>query len=151
MAGNNSRGNRGPYDVLLVESEPDEAATFIDSFEATDATEAVHVVSDGTEALDFVHQRGAHADATRPDLILLDLHIQGSSGTEILSELNEEPGLRRIPVIVLTTSEAAEDVAQSYQLNANAYVQKPTSSEEFVQLAQAIEDFWLTVAHLPPK
>lgn len=139
------------YDVLLVEPDPDDVGPFIESFEATDATEAVHVVSDGDEALDYLHGRGDYESAPRPDLILLDPHVSGSDGESILEVLNERPELRPIPVLVLTTSEAAEDVATSYELNANAYLDKPTSDEEFGKLATAIEEFWLQLAHLPPK
>lgn len=151
MARSNSRGNRGPFDVLFVESDPEAASRFVESFEATDATETVSVVGDGGDALDFLHQREGYADAPRPDIILLDLHVPGTSGNEILAELDSRPELRRIPVLVLTASEAAADVTRSYELNANAYLEKPTTSDAFVTMARAIEDFWLGVAHLPPK
>lgn len=139
------------FDILLVESNPDDVSPFIESFEATDRTNEVHIVSDGDEALDFIHQCGDWVDTSRPDLILLDLHIGGTSGDEILTELAEQPELRRIPVIVFTESDTGEDIARSYKLNANAYVQKPATSEKFTELAQAIEDFWFNIARLPPK
>lgn len=146
-----SRRNDRRYDVLLVEPEPDDAKPFIDSFRGTDATEDVHVVSDGDEALEYLHKRGEYADAPRPDLILLDLHVTGTSGEEILTELDDQEELRPIPVIVFTSSDAAEDVARSYELSANAYLEKPTTTEDFARLANAIEKFWLDLAHLPPK
>lgn len=138
------------YNVLLVEDEPADISPFIDSFNETDATEEVYVVTDGDEALDFIHQRGSYTQTPRPDLIILDPYIPGSDGERLLRELHNQPELRSIPVLVFTTSAAAEDVARSYELNANAYLQKPTTAEEFITVAQAIEDFWLKLAHLPP-
>lgn len=151
MTPNSSGEQQQSFDILLVESNPDDISPFIDSFTATGVTNEVHVVSDGNQALDFVHQRGDYTDVPRPDLILLDLHLPGRSGDEILAELNKQSELQRIPVIVLTTSDSAEDIARMYELNANAYVQKPTTPSKFAELAQAIEDFWLKTAHLPPK
>ena len=150
MTSINPRGNRGPFDVLLVESDPDAASPLIDSFKRTDATETVHVVTDGDEALDFLYQRGDYADVPRPDIVLLDLQVPGTNGEEILSELHEQPELRRIPVLVLTGSDAGEAVARSYELNANAHLQKPSTAAELASLASAIEEFWLRLAHLPP-
>lgn len=137
--------------MLLVEPRPDDAAPFIESFESTDATETVHVVETGEEALAYLNREGEHVDAPRPDLIILDLHVTGPSGEHLLEKLNERPELRSIPVLVFTTSESEEDVARSYELNANAYLEKPDSEAAFARLAQAIEDFWLDLAHLPPK
>ena len=150
MTKQHSRGSDGLFDILLVESEPDDVSPFIDSFKAADATEDVHVVSDGDEALDFIHQRGDHTQASRPNIIILDLHVKGTSGEELLTELQGHSELRPIPVLVFTTSDAEEDIARSYELNANAYLQKPSTAEEFASLAQSIEDFWFTKAHLPP-
>lgn len=151
MTGGFSRGNERSFDVLLVEENPDEVAPFIESFESTDTTEEVHVVSDGDEALDFLHRHEPYEGAPRPDLIILDLHVSGTSGEDVLVELNDRSELRRIPVLVLTASDEATDVARSYELNANAYLQKPTTSDEFVSLARTIEEFWLRLASLPPK
>lgn len=142
-------GRDARFTVLLVESKPDEVSPFVDAFKATDATEEVHVVTDGEETLDFIHQRDDYTQAPRPDIILLDLHISGVNGEEILMELKRHPELKQIPVLVITSSDAAEDIARAYQLNANAYLQKPDTAEEFADLAQAIEDFWFTTAHLP--
>lgn len=151
MSDRYSIGAKRTFDLLLIESEPDDIRPFIDSFTATDLTNEVHVVSDGEEALDYVHQRGDHETAPRADLILLDLHISGDTGDEILRELKNQPKFRPVPVLVFTTSESVEDIAKSYQLNANAHLQKPTDARGFEVLAQAIEDFWLRVAHIPPK
>ncbi|UTF55885.1 response regulator [Natronosalvus rutilus] len=139
------------YDVLLIEPDPGSVSRFIDSFEATEVTNNVTVVSTGNEALEFLNRKGDYSDAPRPDLVLLDLQLSGPSGTEILAELKNRPVLRQIPVLVLTTSDATEDIVQSYDLYANAYLQKPDSSDELDQLAQVIEDFWLRTVRLPPK
>lgn len=151
MTRTQNRGSRRRYDILLIESQPQDAAPFIESFEETDATETVHVVSDGDEALEYIHQKGEYEGAPRPDLIILDLHVSGTSGEDILSELNGQPELRSIPLLVFTTSDTEEVVARCYELSANAYLDKPDTEEEFVTLAQTIEDFWLKLAHLPPK
>lgn len=151
MTGNYSPGTDRSYDVLLVEGDPEDAAPFIDSFESTDATESVHVVTDGAEALAFVRREGDYEAAPRPDLVVLDVDVPGADGERLLRELSDRPELRPVPVIVFTASDAAADVARSYELDANAYLRKPTSAEEFADLAQAVEDFWLRMAHLPPK
>ncbi|WP_290810264.1 response regulator [Halovivax sp.] len=139
------------YDVLLVEPNPDRVSRFIESFESTPTTNEVAVVSDGEEAFEFIDQRGEHADAPRPDLVLLDLHLSDDDGPELLAELKESAELRQIPVLVLTPSDASEDIVRSYELHANAYLRKPDSSAEFDRLARAIEEFWLKLVRLPPK
>lgn len=151
MSRRSSSGPGRTYDLLLVESQPDDIAPFVDSFETTDRTNDVHVVSDGDEALDVVHQRDEYATVPQPDLILLDLHVSDPSGEEILEELDAQRELSRIPVLVFTSSDADEDVAKSYELHANAYLQKPSTEEDFRRLAQSIEDFWLVQVQLPPK
>lgn len=151
MSNRSSEGQRRAYDLLLIESQPDEITPFIRSFEKTDRTNEVHVVSDGEEALDFVHQRDDYADVPQPDLILLDLHVPGLSGEEILTELDAREELSRIPVLVFTSSDAEEDIAKSYELNANAYLKKPEAASDFERLAQSIEDFWLVQVQMPPK
>lgn len=151
MSSRSSRGQRRAYDLLLIESQPDEITPFIDSFEKTDRTNEVHVVSDGDEALDFVHQRNDYSDVPQPDLILLDLHVPGLSGEDILAEFDAREELSRIPVLIFTSSDADEDIARSYRLNANAYLKKPTAAEDFERLAQSIENFWLVQVQMPPK
>lgn len=151
MSRRSSGGRPRDYDLLLIESQPDEIAPFIDSFEETHRTNTVHVVTDGDEALDFVHRRNDHSDVPRPDLILLDLHVPGRSGEDVLTELDARKELSRIPVLVFTSSDADEDVARSYELNANAYLKKPTEAAEFERLAQSIENFWLEQVQMPPK
>ncbi|WP_415378901.1 response regulator [Halosimplex sp. TS25] len=144
-------GGTPTADVLLVESAPEDAAPFIEAFESTAYTESVHVVTDGAAALDFLHRRGDYTDAPRPQLVLLDLHVHGPSGTEVLGELTDHDELRRVPVVAVKASDAADDVLQSYDLNANAYVVKPETSAEFEALAESIERFWLAEAKLPPR
>ncbi|SIR97915.1 response regulator [Natronorubrum thiooxidans] len=135
--------------ILLVEPNPGDARLFTESFADASIASDVHTVTDGEAALEFVHQRGEYADTPRPDLILLDLQLPGTSGEAVLSELKSEPALRSIPVIVLTSSDSEEDIARSYELHANAYLQKPVDPEEFVDLVRSFEEFWLTFVRLP--
>ena len=106
-------------------------------------------VEDGVEALDFLHRRGEHADAPRPDLILLDLNLPRKDGREVLREIKEEDALKRIPVVILTTSRSEEDVLRTYNLHANCYISKPVDFNRFMEVVKSIEEFWLTVVTLP--
>ncbi len=135
--------------VLLVEPNPGDARLFSESFEDAAIACDVHSVTDGESALDFAHQRNDHADSPRPDMILIDFQLPGVSGADVLSELKSEPVLRSIPVIVTTSSASEEDIVRSYDLHANAYVQKPVEPDEFVELGRSFEDFWLTFVRLP--
>lgn len=107
------------------------------------------IVEDGEEAIQFLRQNGIYHDAPRPDLILLDLNLPKKDGRELLAEIKDDPGLRRIPVVVLTTSDAQQDVSRAYKLRANCYLTKPLQLEDFLQKVRSIEDFWLTVVRLP--
>ncbi len=107
------------------------------------------VASDGLEAMACLRREGKYAEATRPDLILLDLNLPRMNGFEVLNEIKEDPNLKRIPVVVLTTSQAEQDIIQSYNLYANAYVTKPVDLEQFVKVLKSIEDFWLEIVKLP--
>jgi len=111
----------------------------------------LHVVGDGEEALAFLHREGKHAQAVRPDLILLDLNLPKKDGREVLAEIKEDPTLRRIPVVILTVSKAEEDIVRTYDLHANCYITKPVDLEQFIQVVRSIEDFWLCVVRLPPN
>ncbi len=135
--------------ILLVEPNPGDARLFTESFADASIASDVHTVTNGEAALELVHQRGEYADTPRPDLILLDFQLPGTSGEAVLSELKSEPSLRSIPVIVLTSSDSEEDIARSYDLHANAYLQKPVDPEEFVELVRSFEEFWLTFVRLP--
>ncbi|HEX7465226.1 MAG TPA: response regulator, partial [Usitatibacter sp.] len=111
----------------------------------------LHWVTDGVDALDFLKQRGKHAGAPRPDIILLDLNLPKKDGREVLSEIKQDADLRAIPVVILTTSQAEEDVLRSYDLHANCYVTKPVDLEKFILVVQSIDRFWLNVVTLPPS
>ncbi|MFC7215121.1 response regulator [Saliphagus sp. GCM10025334] len=134
-----------------MEPDSESVSRFTESLEAAVNTNTVTVVSTSADALDFVNQCGDYTEAPRPDLVLLDLHLPDENGTEVLAKVKNLPHVRQIPILVLTSSDAAEDIYQSYELHANAYLQKPASANESDQLVRAFEDFWLTSAHLPPK
>ena len=136
-------------DVLLVEDDDGDVLMTREAFEHHKIRNKLHVVRDGEEALQFLHREGPHADAPRPGLILLDLNLPRRDGREVLAELKADPELRVIPVVVLTTSEAEEDILRSYSLHANAYVSKPVDFDRFVDVIRQIDDFFVTVVKLP--
>ena len=138
-----------PIDVLLVEDSPGDVRLTREAFRETNGAVTLHVASDGVEAMSFLQQQGANADAPRPDFILLDLNLPRMDGREVLLLIKEDSKLRTIPVIILTTSEAEADILKSYQLNANAYLKKPVTLEAFEALVRSINDFWLTKVMLP--
>ncbi|HEY3470893.1 MAG TPA: response regulator [Amycolatopsis sp.] len=141
----------GPIDILLVEDDPGDVLMTREAFEHQKIRNALHVASDGVEALEFLNRKGRFRTAPRPGLILLDLNLPRKDGREVLGEIKRDPDLRTIPVVVLTTSEAEEDIARSYDLHANAYVTKPVDFEKFVEVVRKIDDFWLTVVKLPHR
>ncbi|HSW08310.1 response regulator [Aquabacterium sp.] len=136
-------------EILMVEDNPGDVRLTREAFKDGRIWNRLHVVEDGLAALDFLYRRGTHADAPRPDLILLDLNLPRMDGREVLSVIKADPLLRIIPVVVLTTSQAEEDVLRAYHLSANCYVTKPVDFEQFIRVVQAIENFWLTVVRLP--
>jgi CheY-like chemotaxis protein len=139
----------GPIELLLVEdSEPDVRLTKEALHEAK-VWHNLSVVEDGVEATDFLFRRGLYADARRPDLILLDLNLPRKDGRQVLKEIKADPSLRRIPVVILTTSRDEEDVLRAYDLHANCYITKPVDFNRFMEVVKSIEDFWLTVVKLP--
>ncbi|WP_226481184.1 response regulator [Natrinema amylolyticum] len=140
-----------PAQILLVEDNPGDVRLTKEAFKQGRIENDLHVVSDGTEALDFLSQRDPYADAPRPDLVLLDLNLPGKDGEEVLEELKDDPALRSIPVIVLTSSRAEEDIVKSYELHANAYLTKPVDPDEFIETVRAFEKFWFSVVRLPPE
>jgi CheY-like chemotaxis protein len=140
-----------PIDILLVEDDPGDVLMTREAFEHHKIRNALHVASDGVEALRFLRREGPFADAPRPGLILLDLNLPRKDGREVLGEIKQDPVLRTIPVVVLTTSEAEEDILRSYDLHANAYVTKPVDFEKFVEVVRQIDDFWVTVVQLPHR
>jgi len=138
-------------DVLLVEDDPGDVLMTREAFEDYKVTNNLWVVPDGVSALEFLRKQGEHADAPTPDLVLLDLNLPRMDGREVLAELKADEVLRRIPVVVLTTSEAEEDVLRSYSLHANAYVTKPVDFERFIDVVRAIDDFFVSVVRLPGR
>lgn len=140
-----------PIEILLVEDSPGDVELTQEAFHEAKITNRLHVTRDGEEALEFLYQRGRHEHAVRPDLVLLDLNMPGKNGKEVLAIIKEDENLKEIPVIVLTSSEAEMDIAKSYQLHANAYIIKPVSLQQFLQIVEAVEMFWLSVVRLPPR
>jgi len=140
-----------PIEILLVEDSPSDAALTIEALKAGKVANRLNHVEDGVEAMSFLRQQGKYAKATRPDLIMLDLNLPKKDGREVLEELKNDPDLKLIPIIVLTTSRSDKDVLQSYEFNANCYITKPVDFEHFIDVVKTIEKFWLTVVTLPPK
>ncbi len=141
--------NGDPIDILLVEDSPADVDLTREALEDAKVRNTLHVVSDGVAALEFLRREGDYADAPRPDLILLDLNLPKKDGREVLADIKADPSLRRIPVVVLTTSEAEQDIVRSYDLHANCYVTKPVDLEQFIAVIKSIENFWLVIVKLP--
>ncbi|MFF7249539.1 response regulator [Embleya sp. NPDC008237] len=141
----------GAIEVLLVEDDPGDVLMTREAFADNKVRNSLHVVSDGVEAVAFLRREGEFADAPRPDLILLDLNLPRKDGREVLEEIKADEDLRRIPVVVLTTSEAEEDVLRSYHLHANAYVTKPVDFEQFINVVRHIDEFFVSVVKLPTR
>ncbi|ACO44995.1 response regulator [Deinococcus deserti] len=139
-----------PIDILLVEDNPADILLTEEAFEEADFEHRLHVAKDGVEALAFLRHEGAYAGAPRPDVILMDLNMPRMGGLEVLDILKEDEALRSIPVIVLTTSRAETDIWRSYNLHANAYIPKPVSVSEFVEVIRSFGNFWFTKVALPP-
>lgn len=140
-----------PIEILLVEDSPGDVRLTMEALKEAKVANRLHVARDGVDAMAFLRRQGAHAAAPRPDVILLDLNLPRKDGREVLEEVKQDPDLRCIPVVVLTTSRAEEDVAQAYNLAANCYITKPVDFDQFLQVIRSIEDFWLTVVRLPPN
>lgn len=138
-----------PIDILLVEDDPGDELMTREAFEDNKIGNTLHVAHDGQEALDFLYRAGPYADAPRPDLILLDLNLPKYDGRQVLEKIKADPDLSHIPVVVLTTSAAEEDILRSYKLHANAYVTKPVDLDQFVAAIKQIDDFFVQVVRLP--
>ena len=139
-----------PIEILLVEDNPGDVLLTRRALKDGKVSNHLSVVEDGEAALDFVRHQGTYASAAMPDLILLDLNLPKMDGREVLDVLKADARLRRIPVVILTTSKAEEDVLRAYNLNANCYITKPVDFDQFVRVVRAIEEFWLTIVTLPP-
>jgi chemotaxis family two-component system response regulator Rcp1 len=142
---------RRRFDILLVEDSPTDVLLATEALEEANVANNLHVVRDGVAATAFLHRGEPYGNAPRPDLILLDLNLPRKDGRELLAEIKADPGLRQIPVVVLTTSKADEDVVKSYGNHANCYITKPMDFEYFAQVVRQVVSFWFVVVTLPPQ
>ena len=140
-----------PANFLLVEDNPGDVRLTQEALKSHKANNNLHVVPDGEEAMAFLHRRGTYQSAPRPDIILLDLNLPKKDGREVLAEIKSDPDLKAIPVVVITSSEAEQDIIKSYNLNANFYVTKPVNLGQFIKVVQSINDFWFTIIKLPAE
>lgn len=137
-------------EILLVEDNPGDVRLTQEAFKGAKILNHLYVVNDGVDALDFLYRRGKHTQAQRPDLILLDLNLPRKNGREVLAEIKADETLKRIPVVILTTSRAEEDILKAYNLHANCYITKPVDFVQFTNVINTIESFWLSIVTLPP-
>jgi CheY-like chemotaxis protein len=140
-----------PIEVLLVEDNPGDVRLTREALKEGRVHNNLHVAPDGVEALAFLRREGRHAGAVCPDLILLDLNLPRKGGREVLAEIKGDPALRHIPVVILTSSSAEQDIARAYDLHANCYISKPVDLDQFIKVVKSIEDFWFTVVKLPSR
>ncbi|HEV2211188.1 MAG TPA: response regulator [Verrucomicrobiae bacterium] len=140
-----------PVEILLVEDSPSDTELTLEALREAKVRNHLSVVEDGVEAMDFLQRRGAFTKAPRPDLIMLDLNLPRKDGREVLAEIKADPVLKSIPVVVLTTSKAEQDVLRAYNLHANCYITKPVDFQQFLRVVQSIESFWLLIVMLPPR
>jgi chemotaxis family two-component system response regulator Rcp1 len=138
-------------EILLVEDNPGDVRLTLEAFREGKVRNKINVVNDGIEALAYLRKEGKYADVSRPDVILLDLNLPRKDGREVLEEIKKDPNLSRIPVVILTTSQAEQDVLQTYNLHANCYITKPVDLEQFTMIIKSIDTFWLNVVKLPPE
>jgi chemotaxis family two-component system response regulator Rcp1 len=143
------RNTSYPIDILLVEDNPGDVRLTIEALKEDKLQNNLHVVKDGVEAIAFLRQEGEYAGVPSPDLILLDLNLPRKDGREVLKEIKADGRLKRIPVVILTTSQAEEDVLKTYELHANCYITKPVNLDQFIRVVRSIEEFWLTIVKLP--
>lgn len=140
-----------PIEVLLVEDNLGDIRLTQEALKENKVLNALHVVRDGAEAMTFLAGEGRYADMPRPDLVLLDLNLPKKDGREVLAEIKSDPDLKHIPVVILTSSEAEDDILKAYGLRANCYITKPVDLDQFLKVVKCIEDFWMTIVKLPPK
>ncbi len=146
-----AQASGAPIEILLVEDNPGDVRLTQEAVREAKIRNTLNVVNDGEQAIAYVRRQGAYADRPRPDLILLDLNLPRKDGREVLQDLKSDPDLHRIPVVVLTSSEAEQDILRTYDLYANAYVSKPVDLEQFMHVVSSIQDFWLNIVKLPPE
>jgi len=144
------KGN-GTVEILLVEDNPGDVRLSQEAWKEARIPNRLHVAEDGVEALAFLRREGRHAGAVRPHLILLDLNLPRKDGREVLADIKKDPKLKHIPVVILSTSKAEQDILKSYDLHANCYIAKPLDMDRFVEVVHAIEEFWLATVTLPPR
>ena len=138
-------------DILLVEDNPGDRRLTAEALKEARIGNELHAVNDGAAAIAFLRRQGEYVDAPRPGLVLLDLNLPKMDGREVLREIKQDPGLKSIPVVILTTSEAAQDISNTYEAHANCYITKPVDFEQFMNVVRSIQDFWVTVVQLPVK
>jgi two-component system, chemotaxis family, response regulator Rcp1 len=141
--------NAAPIEVLLVEDSPGDVRLTREAFKDAKVHINLHVATDGAHAMEFLNREGEHANAPRPDLVLLDLNLPKKDGREVLQEIKESPTLKSIPVVILTTSSSEADILKSYRLHANCYITKPVGLDGFLTVVKSIDNFWLSVVKLP--
>ena len=151
MYTNGTRRDGSPIEILLVEDNPGDVRLTREALKEGKVRNHLSVAEDGAKAIEFLFRRGSYADAPRPDLILLDLNLPKKDGRQVLAEIKADASLRSIPVVVLTTSQADEDVVNAYDLHVNCYITKPIDLSQFLNVVKAIEDFWLTIVKLPQQ
>ena len=139
-----------PIEILLVEDNPGDVRLTQEALAEGKIRNNLYVVGDGVEALAFLHREAPFTEMPRPDLVLLDLNLPRMGGIEVLSHIKADEGLKRIPVVILTTSNAEKDIVKSYDLHANCYITKPVDFERFIEVVQHIQSFWFSIVHLPP-
>ncbi len=140
-----------PVELLLIEDNQGDVRLTQEALKEAKIRNKLYVAGDGVEAMAYLHKEGKYAGASRPDLILLDLNLPKKSGREVLAEIKQDPDLKCIPVVILTSSSSEEDIIRSYKLHANAYITKPVDLEQFIVVVKSIDNFWLSIVKLPPK
>jgi CheY-like chemotaxis protein len=140
-----------PIEILLVEDNPGDVRLTEEALTESKVRNTLHVARDGVEAIEFLRGRDGNGGGSKPDIILLDLNLPRMNGREVLATIKADPELRRIPVVVLTTSRAEQDILETYDLHANCYIVKPVGLDEFITIVRSVEDFWLSIVRMPPK
>ena len=147
----NARTTGIPIEILLVEDDPGDVRLTLEALRAAKVLNHLSLAEDGVEAMAFLRRQGKHAQAPFPDLVLLDLNLPRKDGRAVLAEIKADPDLKRVPVVVLTTSQDEQDVLQAYNTHANCYITKPVDLKQFLSVVEAIDSFWLTIVKLPPN